>query len=67
MPTAEYTQKEDRVLNFLASFVPAIIALVMVGAAVFMAIIGSAVPDFFVNMVWMILSYYFGIGIGSRS
>jgi formate/nitrite transporter FocA (FNT family) len=58
-------EKEELFVNFTATFVPAIIALAMVGAAIYLMITAPAapLPDFLGNSVMMILGYYFGIGI----
>lgn len=52
-------------MNFIAAFVPAIIAFAMVGAAVYLMITEPAtpLPNFLGNSLTMILGYYFGIGI----
>ena len=63
--TRFFGEQEDTFVNFIAAFVPAIIAFAMVGAAVYLMITTPAtpLPDFLVNSLTMILGYYFGIGI----
>ena len=44
--------------------VPAIIALMMVGAAIYLAIwTDKEIPGFLVNSLGTILGYYFGLGV----
>ena len=52
-------------MNFTARFVLAIIALAMVGSAIYLMITAlfASMPDFLGNSVTIILGYYFGIGI----
>ena len=50
---------------FITFGVPAMIALAMVGASIFIVIDypDRAIPDFLVNSLTTILGYYFGVGI----
>jgi len=45
--------------------VPAIIALSMVAAAIFIMVVhpDQKIPDFMVNSLTTILGYYFGVGV----
>jgi hypothetical protein len=63
--TRYFREQEDTFVNFIAAFVPAIIAFAMVGAAVYLMITAPAtpLPNFLANSLTMILGYYFGIGI----
>jgi hypothetical protein len=60
-----FREQEDTFVNFIAAFVPAMIAFAMVGAALYLMITAPAtpLPNFLVNSLTMILGYYFGIGI----
>jgi hypothetical protein len=51
--------------EFILLVVPAIIALAMVAAAIFMMVYhpDQKVPDFMVNSLTTILGYYFGVGV----
>jgi hypothetical protein len=51
--------------EFVLLVVPAIIALSMVAAAIFMMVnhTEQKIPDFMVNSLTTILGYYFGVGV----
>lgn len=55
--------------EFVLLVVPAIIALAMVGSAIFMMIYhpDKEIPAFMVNSLTTILGYYFGVGVSSKT
>jgi hypothetical protein len=57
--------KDFALRDFVLLVVPAIIALAMVAAAIYLMVYlpDRKIPDFMVNSLTTILGYYFGVGV----